>query len=168
MWPDRSRYSFRAVVESDLALLGSWLKSAEVAKWYPDPEYIDDLEDHIEDSRIRMSLVMFDDTAFAYVHDYDIHGWPDHPLSFLPMGSRGLDTFIGEPTMLGCGHGPAYLGLTAKHLFESGAPAIGIDPDPQNTRAIRAYRKVGFSGRRIVDSEWGRVLLLSLKSPSLR
>jgi aminoglycoside 6'-N-acetyltransferase len=34
------------------------------------------------------------------------------------------------------------------------------DPDPANTRAIRAYRKAGFSEQGLVDTPDGRALLM--------
>ena len=33
----------------------------------------------------------------------------------------------------------------ARHLFESGARRVVIDPHPNNGRAIRAYQKAGFA-----------------------
>jgi aminoglycoside 6'-N-acetyltransferase len=30
-------------------------------------------------------------------------------------------------------------------LFDAGATAIGVDPPPDNARAIRAYQKAGFA-----------------------
>jgi aminoglycoside 6'-N-acetyltransferase len=35
-----------------------------------------------------------------------------------------------------------------------------IDPDPANTRAIRAYEKAGFSRDRLVDTPDGAALLM--------
>lgn len=154
--------AFRQFEISDLGFVESWLRMPEVARWYPDETYIEDLEDHLQDDRIHQQIVMMGDVPFAYVQDYDIHGWPDHHLSFLPKGARGMDTFIGGSGMIGKGFGTAYLSALTKALFETGVPAIGIDPDPTNARAIRAYEKVGFRGTDEIETAWGKTRVLAL------
>ena len=77
--------------------------------------------------------------------------------------ARGLDTFIGDPGKIGAGHGPAYLKLLISKLRAAGTPALGIDPHPDNERAIKVYAKLGFKADCEVESEWGRALLMSLR-----
>jgi len=158
-------YAFRPVVSADLHLLSSWLKEPLVSRWYEDPEYVDKLEKHLADSRIRMQMVLFEETPIAFVQDYDIHAWADHHLSYLPKNSRGIDTFIGSDALIGRGHGTKYLTLLSQRLFNDGVPALGIDPNPKNISARRAYKKVGFTYEGEVESQWGRVMLMSLFAP---
>lgn len=136
-----------------------------MSRWYGDPDYIDTLQRHLGDTRIRMQLVLFDNTPIAYVQDYDIHAWVDHHLSYLPRQSRGIDTFIGVNSRIGQGHGSRYLSLVTQQLFDEGVPALGIDPHPDNAIAIRAYEKVGFSVDSEINSQWGSVLLMSQSAP---
>jgi len=70
-------------------------------------------------------------------------------------GARAIDPFIGEPELLGRGHGSAVLRLLCKELVAAGAPAIGIDPDPDNHQARQAYRKAGFVGEEVVETPEG-------------
>ncbi len=56
----------------------------------------------------------------------------------------GVDIAIGAPDDLGRGIGPAVLSAFVARLRHQGHREIIIDPDPANTRAIRAYRKAGF------------------------
>lgn len=100
------------------------------------------------------------------MQDYDIHAWPDHPLSFLPRGARGIDTFIGQAEHLHRGLGTAYLRAFSARLFAMGVPALGIDPHPDNGAAITAFTKVGFQTHHTQESEWGEVLIMSMKAPS--
>lgn len=162
---EQTRYSFERFTEAHLDLVNDWLTAPEVSRWYRDPEYIEDLEDQLEDKNISMRLACFDGKPFAFVQDYDIHAWPDHHLAYLKPGGRGVDTFIGDTRMIGGGHGPKYLKLLIEELRTAGAPQIGIDPHPDNQRAIKAYTKLGFKRDREVASEWGRVLLMSLDFP---
>lgn len=109
-----------------------------------------------------MQLVLLNDKPFAYVQDYDIQAWPDHHLGYLPVGSRGIDTFIGVDALIGKGHGTRYLSRLTHQLFETGVPALGIDPHPDNTAAISAYRNVGFAVDNKINGEWGSCVLMSL------
>ncbi len=110
---------------------------------------------------MSMWIVSHGGRPFAYIQDYDPRSWGMHHLGDLPPGSRGIDQFIGEPGMLGRGHGSAFIRAHVDRLFAAGAPAVGTDPDPENARAIRAYAKAGFIPlREAVDTERQRVLLM--------
>jgi aminoglycoside 6'-N-acetyltransferase len=39
--------------------------------------------------------------------------------------------------------------------------AVGVDPDPENARAIRAYEKAGFVPGKVQNTEWGPALLMT-------
>ncbi|HEV2124264.1 MAG TPA: GNAT family N-acetyltransferase, partial [Chloroflexota bacterium] len=88
-------------------------------------------------------------------------GWSPHPFSHLPRGARGIDQYIGEPQMLGCGHGPAFVREHCNRLLAADVPAIGTDPHPGNARAIRAYQKAGFFvASEPQETRWGRAILM--------
>ena len=63
--------------------------------------------------------------------------------------------------MIGLGHGSALVRAHVDHLFDQGAPAVGVDPDHDNPRAIRAYEKAGFIAGRPQQTEWGYCLLMT-------
>lgn len=93
------------------------------------------------------------------MQDYSVHGEEDHPFAALPKGSRGIDQFIGEPDMIGLGHGSAFIRARMKALFDAGAPVIGTDPHPANERAIAVYRKLGFEPYGAPqETRWGLIL----------
>ena len=98
---------------------------------------------------------------FAYIQDYAPGDWLMHHFGFLPPGSRGMDQFIGEPEMIGRGHGSAFVREHVDALFAGGVPAVGVDPDPENARAIRAYERAGFVRGLVQDTEWGLSLLMT-------
>ena len=157
-------YTFRLVHANDFDTLSGWLKTPEVSRWYEDPDYIGNLEDHLGDNRIRMQLVLYQGLPIAFVQDYDIHGWDEHHLAYLPKEARGIDTFIGASELMGKGHGTKYLSLLARQLFSTGAPAIGIDPHPFNITARKVYQNIGFTEDGEIESQWGKVVLMSLYS----
>ena len=154
-------YSFRPVETRDLSLLGRWLKTPEVLRWWGDTaEEAELLRQDIDNPRMTMRIVAFKDRPFAYVQDYDVRSWPQPHLAALPAGARAIDSFIGEPEMIGRGHGSIYLRILAHRLMAEGAPVVAIDPDLDNARAQRAYRKAGFRDVKIVETEPGPALLM--------
>jgi RimJ/RimL family protein N-acetyltransferase len=79
----------------------------------------------------------------------------DEYAAALALGERavGVDLFIGEPDLIGHGHGPAML---RGFLRDVAFPFHGIDlcvigPSVSNAAAIRAYEKAGFTRLREVQ-----------------
>lgn len=153
-------YAFRPVTNADLPLLRRWRAAPHVAEHWGPPEE-EDPEETLADARIAMWIVEHEGGPFAYAQDYSPHDWPDHPFAHLPAGARGMDQYIGEPDMIGRGHGSAFVRAHCDRLFAAGAAAIGTDPHPDNKRAIRACEKAGFAiAAGPLETPWGRALLM--------
>ena len=150
-------YAFRPMQPADIVRVNAWRATPPVSKWWDGGIDAEDLADPTS----RQWIVSHYDHPFAFLQDYDPHAEADHPFAFLPPGSRGLDQFIGEPQMLGRGHGPALLSRHVEALFTGGAPAVGVDPHAENIRAIRAYQKAGFQAGELRNTPWGRCLLMT-------
>jgi len=154
-------YSFRAARSDDLPLLRAWLRTPEVVRWWGDPdEQAAMLEEDLTEPGMTMRIVSRNAEPFAYAQDYDVHRWPQAHFADLPPGLRAIDSFIGEPEMIGRGHGSAYLRLLAARLRAEGAPVVVIDPAVDNMRARRAYEKAGFVGDRLVETGEGLAALV--------
>jgi aminoglycoside 6'-N-acetyltransferase len=154
-------YTFRPAEVHDLPLLERWLRTSEVVRWWGDPEeQAALLREDMGDPRMVMWIVSLAGRPFAYAQDYDVHVWPQPHFSGLPPGARSIDSFIGEPDMIGCGHGSAFLRLLAERLRADGAPAVAIDPAVDNLHARRAYEKAGFRGEAILESGDGPAVLM--------
>lgn len=162
-----SLYAFRPASADDLPRLRRWLSAPDVARWWGDPrEELELLRADLNEPRITMRIVSFRGRPFAYAQDYEVHAWPQAHLTHLPPGSRAIDSFIGWGSMIGRGHGAAYLSLLARRLCAEGAPLIAIDPAVDNFRARRAYEKAGFRGKTQVATEAGPAVLM-IYEPSL-
>ncbi len=157
-----AEFLIRPMVADDLEVLEPGLEVPRVRRGCDDPDYMADLRDHLSDARIHQWIVEAKGTVLAYLQDYDIHGWQDHPLGFLPRAARGMDTFVFGEERMGQGLATRYLHQHCQTLFSEGCPAIGIDPHPSNAAAIRCYEKVGFAAGAEADTKWGRVLTMSL------
>ena len=161
-------YTFRRAVEADLARLSRWRAMPHVARWWGDPA-IEPEAEKIAEPRVAMWIVEHEGRPFAFAQDYGVHDWGPHPFAHLPGGSRGIDQYIGEPDMLGLGHGPAFVRLHVDRLFAAGAPAVGTDPHPHNHRARRAYEKAGFHATGgPVTTPWGEAILMECWADSGR
>jgi len=159
--PDAGRYTFRPVVKEDLSLLDVWLRTPEVVRWWGQPEeQAALLKEDLDEPAMVMQIVAFDGNPFAYAQHYAVHTWPHAHFESLPKGSRAIDAFIGEPDMLGKGHGSVFLRLLARKLRHDGAPVVAIDPDIHNHRARRAYEKAGFRGDTEVVTNVGPAILM--------
>ena len=159
-------YGFQRATESDLPRLAAWRARPHVRAWWDTDEPA--TPEELDDPRVARWIVSTGGRAFAYMQDYTVHGWADHPFFDLPQGSRGIDQFIGEPEMTGRGHGPAFIATRLRALFTAGAPGIATDPHPDNARAISAYRKAGFAPvGPTQNTPWGPILPMRIDRPHL-
>jgi aminoglycoside 6'-N-acetyltransferase len=157
-------YVLRPVCADDLPMLRRWLESPEPSRWWGDPDFeLALIEEDLTNPLMRMRIVSLDGRPFGYVQDHDIGAWPQDHLARLPKGTRAVDTFIGEPDMIGQGHGSAYMRLIARQLIAEGAPCVLVDPDPDNLRARRAYAGAGFGQDRLVQTPDGMAVLMVFK-----
>jgi aminoglycoside 6'-N-acetyltransferase len=155
-----ARYSFRPATVADLPMLRRWLRTPEVVRWWGDPvEQAALLEADLDEPLMVMRIVQLNGVPFAYAQDYDVGSWPQSQFAHLPKGSRAVDAFIGEPDLIGCGHGSNFLALLARRLRDEGAPVVAIDPDADNWRARRAYRRAGFREDLTVDGSGAVVMV---------
>ena len=156
-------YAFRPANRADLPMLRDWLETPEVRRWWGEPDAQFALLDaDLDDARMTMRVVSFDGNPFAYVQYCRVHDWPQTPFAHLPAGALAIDAFIGVPTMIGKGHGGAFLRLLAEELIADGAPVLAIDPDIANVRARAAYARAGFVEEAVVATEDGPVVLMLL------
>ncbi|HKH35280.1 MAG TPA: GNAT family N-acetyltransferase [Beijerinckiaceae bacterium] len=156
------RYRFRPVVAEDLPMLGLWLERPHVAEWW------DDMRDKLAKIREAMAtpstkplIVELDGRPIGYIQCYDPHLEADHPYRDQPRGTLGIDQFIGEPELVGIGHGSRLIAAFVEALFQQGAPRVIIDPHPTNGRAIRAYEKAGFKPFDTRTSIYGDALMMA-------
>jgi aminoglycoside 6'-N-acetyltransferase len=160
------RYHFRAVTEKDFPLLERWLNEPHVAEWWNDPaEALAEIREHVDSVSVEPLIVELGSRPIAYLQTYDPHLEDDHPYNDQPFGTLGLDLSIGEPDLVGLGHGSAMLRQLIEALFDEGTPRVIIDPDPANKRAIRAYEKAGFTPIGERTSQYGPALLMALDNP---
>ena len=153
-------YEFSPMTSADLPLIRRWLETPHVSEWWHDPaEQFELVSGDLDHPDMAQYIVASDGRPFAYLQCYNLSDW-NTGFGPQPVGTRGLDQFIGEADMLGRGHGSAFIRSFTERLLTKGTPRVVIDPDPANARAIRAYERAGFSKDRIVDTPDGPALLM--------
>lgn len=156
-------YGFRPLTEEDMPLLARWLSEPHVAAWWGDKATeLEGIRKHIDSISVEPFIIELDGRPIGYIQSYDPHLEDENPYQDQPTGTLGIDQFIGEPALIGMGHGTRLIEAFVEMLFEEGAPRVIIDPKPANTAAIRVYEKVGFQpiGRR--QTGHGEVLLMAI------
>ena len=154
-------YQFRPVRVEDLPMVRRWLETAEVREWWGDPDTQFALvREDLSHPAMDQFIVAAGDRPFAYLQCYNPNAWPDNGFGDLPAGARGIDQFIGEPDMIGCGHGSAMIKNFTGELLRAGTPRVVTDPAPENRRAIKAYEKAGFEKSGLVQTPDGPALLM--------
>ncbi len=134
-------------------MLHGWLCEPHIREWWGEPEtelgYIVDMVEGRDSTRPYIFHVNGEPTGYIQVWFVGPHqnedGTKDNPwLMALPSHAVGVDLSIGEEHNLSKGIGSAVLRRFVGMLQAEGHTAIIIDPDPENTRAVRAYMKSGF------------------------
>ena len=155
------QYQFRPMSAADLPMVRRWLETPHVAQWWHDPdEQFALVSEDLDHPAMDQFVVTADDRPFAYLQCYDPTAWSDNGLGTHPLGTRGIDQFIGEPDMVDRGHGSALIRSFVDGLLKTGTPRVVTDPNPENIRAVRAYEKAGFQKARLVNTPDGRALLM--------
>jgi aminoglycoside 6'-N-acetyltransferase len=94
-----------------------------------------------------MFVIHLGDRPIGVIQSYRVQDYPDYveELGGLSGPAVSLDLFIGEPDLIGIGHGPAILRAFLPFAFERyRLDYCVIGPSKSNVPAIRAYEKAGF------------------------
>lgn len=144
---------FEPVAFGDLSMLERWLNAPHNREWWGVPaeelDYIRDMVEGRDSTRPFIFHVGGEPCGYIqywFIGHHQNASWIEaHPwLGLLPQDAVGVDLSIGDPGKLSLGIGSSVLRCFADGLVRKGYDFIIIDPDPSNTRAVRAYEKAGF------------------------
>ncbi|MDP9252028.1 MAG: acetyltransferase [Chloroflexota bacterium] len=124
-------------------------------RWYHDVAAETYPDDTISDYRLAIRgedptdhfVIELDGRPLGLIQSYRIDEDAEYAaMVALDRPAIGIDLFIGEPDLIGHGHGPA---LIRTFLRSVAFPRYGVDlcaigPARSNVAAIRAYEKAGF------------------------
>jgi aminoglycoside 6'-N-acetyltransferase len=151
----------RPITKHDVPEMRRILAEDEVRMWWGvfDDERI--TREILGDSDLASYAILVGDRTVGSIHWHE-ENEPDYRRA-------GIDIFV-ESAFHGTGVAADALTTVARYLFEQrGHHAIDIDPRADNTRAIRAYEKIGFKPvgvrrryERGDDGTWHDNLLMDL------
>lgn len=143
---------FRTLTATDLPMLHGWMQRPHVAQWWGEPRSLAELErDYLPrtraDSSTRAYMALRDGEPFGFIQSYVVmgsgDGWWEEETD---PGARGIDQFLANADDLGRGLGSAMVAAFVRLLFlDPMVTSVQTDPAPGNLRAIRSYRKAGFT-----------------------
>ncbi len=146
--------TFEPVAKRHYQLLRHWLNQPHWREWWGDPETelqcIIDMAEGRDSTKPYIFHVNGTPTGYIqvwFIGPHQTEEWSkENPwLMELPSNAVGVDLSIGEEDQFSRGIGSAALRSFVDMLRAQGHTEIIIDPDPENSRAVRAYTKAGFS-----------------------
>jgi RimJ/RimL family protein N-acetyltransferase len=169
---DLARLSFRLITPGDLLMLHGWLGRPHVAEWWSDTPSVAELQqDYVDDpangGSTRGYIALRDGEPIGFIQSYVVMGsgdgwWEDET----DPGARGIDQFLANAEQLGQGLGTAMVRAFVMLLFADPAVTqVQTDPSPRNERAIRCYRRAGFSDVGGVSTPDGPAWLMRTHRP---
>ncbi|MCG3267807.1 GNAT family N-acetyltransferase [Yoonia sp. I 8.24] len=151
-------YDFRLLTKDDLSLLRRWFNTAHVKAWWPDADrQIARITDNMKNPNISMHIVGLSHIPFAFVSDFETGTSGRPEFTDMPVGTRAMETFVGNADFLGPGHATGYIeawvrALRRKHTL------VAVGPNTTDTRAIAIYRQAGFHNRRLAPTRDGKLV----------
>jgi RimJ/RimL family protein N-acetyltransferase len=165
----RPAFAFRPLAEPDLPMLLEWLNRPHLVQWWEPERTLEEVREKYLPriagrDAARPHLALLDGDPVGYIQDYSAwegspDWWPDRP----GPGVVGIDQFLADGDRLGQGRGTAMIRQFCHRLFrDPSVTEVRVDPRPDNLRAIRCYRKVGFREVGPITTPDGPALLMVL------
>ena len=169
-------FAFRRLASSDMAMLHDWLHRPHVAQWWHDAgETLADVEEDFRERTLPESttkgyIALLNGEPIGFIQSYVAFGsgggWWEGETD---PGVRGIDQFLANADQLGQGLGSAMIRAFVAQLFaDPSVTKVQTDPRPDNPRAIRCYRRAGFSELGEIVTPDGPALLMVMHRPEVR
>ena len=160
--------TFRPLTGDDLPLLHDWLSRPHVVEWWPGSPTLAEVAEEFGPAiagtvPLQCFIALADGAPIGFVQSYVPAAWHHEGwwLDEHDTGVRGIDQFLANAGQLGRGLGSLMVRSFVTLLFaDPTVTRIQTDPAPDNRRATRCYKKVGFIAAREVDTPDGRALLM--------
>lgn len=161
---------FRPMTHSDLDLVVDFMSREHVVRWWFDEQPVRErFIGKINGSeRLRPWLVLHRGAPVGYVQDYLLGDHPDYALAIgVEPSAVSLDLFIAEPGLVGKGFGPRVIERFCDlHIWtQPTVTGVTINPNPSNTRAVRAFEKAGLEKVGHVDLDAGPEVVMYRPRP---
>ncbi|MGU3291973.1 GNAT family N-acetyltransferase [Williamsia sp. M5A3_1d] len=153
----QSSFTFRPVTRADFPLLGRWLATPDVARWWNqehDPTSLEAQFGPVIDGRTPAEdlVVLADDEPVGLLQRCRLADFADYVaelesvIGVVPSTAYSIDYLLGATTLLGRGIGPAVITAACTDTFVRfpDADRIVVPVVAANRRSWRALEKAGF------------------------
>ena len=146
----------------DIPLMHRWFNAPHVQAFYSlhdwsEKEVLAKLTPYITGEKpVVGGIVLIDKQPIGYVQTYKVadYPWPNQDLSQEIIDSAaGMDIFIGDETMIGCGVGQRIIEQFLKIYIWPKFNYCFVDPNIKHQAAIHCYQKVGFKTHKVIETE---------------
>ncbi len=145
----------RPLIPSDAVYLTRWLNDPTVLEYYEgrdkpqSPELVRQRFLTKSGEPVLACLVSWRHAPVGYAQIYPLDEEAAQAYQEPSEGAWGMDLFLGETHLWGCGIGTELVSALSEALFHHmGACRILIDPRVNNPRAVHVYQKCGFCVKR--------------------
>jgi RimJ/RimL family protein N-acetyltransferase len=167
---DPARLAFRPLVADDVALLPAWFEAPHARRWFlkarTPASIVEEFHGYLAGSEpIRCVLATYDGRPIGLLQWVRLGDYPEESRAYEvdDPDAVNIDVLIGEPAYARRGLGaPMVLRFLDEIVFAADErfELCVIDPERENTAAIRAYEKAGFTFvRTVLDPEDGKTPL---------
>ena len=141
--------TFRKLSKTDFMMLHNWLKAPHVKEyWYQNESFTyKEIEEkyskRLEEGIVESFIIQKNKKDIGFIQTYII----DEPDPFMVKDViKGIDLYIGDINYIHKGFGKEIINnFVSNYIFnDSSVRYAGIDPEVENTIAIKAYEKSGF------------------------
>ncbi len=154
-----------AMGASDVEGIARLMCEREVAVWWPDAD-ADDFEEYLTHAYVTPFRIVAAHATVGFLQVYHANSDPFWVTFGVPAETFGLDLAIGVAAARDRGIGRKALRLIVERLFaQPDVVRVQIDPDPENARAIRAFRSAGFVAHGVMSGYEGEPMLYMTIEP---
>lgn len=162
--------NFRALTQLDCNMLYNWYNMPHVKKWFPNDavnidQYIKRHKDKLEAFDEWNYIAEYNSIPFGYICLYDASIDSDNIGFIEPVGTYGMELFIGNPDFIGKGFGQKMLLSFIEMIIKQNKNInrIILDPNPDNIVAYNLYLKLGFTPfREFYNPNYGKLVIMAL------
>lgn len=146
------RFSVRPMTLGDLPVLGDWIRTEHVARWWNESGTADQVDrDYGAGIRgedpTRHWIWEINGRSVGFSQDYRVSDHPEYALLCARPDAVGFDYAIGEPAFVGRGLGTALLWVYLRDIVWPAYPGVSeffAAPDHRNAASLRLLAKLGF------------------------
>ena len=179
--------AFEPLAERHFPLLYKWLMMPHVRRWWDTdvpwtPELIAakyshyargvkrlELPSGVIEKPMHATIMTMEGKEIGYIQVYDKHDFPPrqgYDMQDLPKNLAAIDWYIGEIDYTNKGIGTNVLTLFLQEHVWKQFPAAFVEPDVENSAAIRVYEKVGFEKIKTIEDK-GIVWMMKRKEKNM-